>query len=106
MKIYSKTNSSDPYVTMSMQREAKLMQKLRHSNIIQLYEVVETENNYYLVLEYCSNGSLLDLVERKRKIEVSEAREYFRQIVSAVDYLHSQTPCIIHRYYKYVSISE
>lgn len=55
MKIIDKKKAmQDPYVSKNFKREAKLLQKLRHPNIIQLYEVIETENNYYLITELCS----------------------------------------------------
>lgn len=55
MKIIDKKRAmQDTYVAKNFKREAKLLQKLRHPNIIRLYEVIETENNYYLITELCS----------------------------------------------------
>lgn len=55
MKIIDKKKAlQDPYVAKNFKREAKLLQKLHHPNIVQLYEVIETENNYYLITELCS----------------------------------------------------
>ncbi len=55
MKIIDKKKAlQDAYVAKNFKREAKLLQKLNHPNIIKLYEVIETENNYYLITELCS----------------------------------------------------
>ena len=55
MKIIDKKKAmQDSYVAKNFKREAKLLQKLNHPNIIKLYEVIETENNYYLITELCS----------------------------------------------------
>ena len=55
MKIIDKKKAmQDAYVSKNFKREAKLLQKLNHPNIIKLYEVIETDNNYYLIQELCS----------------------------------------------------
>lgn len=55
MKIIDKKKAmQDAYVSKNFKREAKLLQKLNHPNIIKLFEVIETENNYYLIQELCS----------------------------------------------------
>lgn len=37
-----------------------MQQMVKHPNIAQLYETLETENSYYLVIELCLGGNLLD----------------------------------------------
>ena len=39
------------------------MRKIRHKNIVRLYEFLESEQNYYLVLEYCNRGDLDDILK-------------------------------------------
>lgn len=59
MKIIDKKKAlQDPYVAKHFKREARLLQKLQHPNIMQLYEVIETDNNYYLITELCSGQYL------------------------------------------------
>ena len=41
-----------------IEMEIDLLQKIDHPNIIKLYEVKRTKNNYYLVFEYCEKGDL------------------------------------------------
>ncbi len=58
MKVIDKKKAlQDPYVAKNFRREAKLLQMLRHPNILQLLEVIETENSYYLITELCSGAS-------------------------------------------------
>lgn len=55
VKVIDKRKAAqDPYVSRNFKREAKLLQMVHHPNIIQLLEVIETDNSYYLVTELCS----------------------------------------------------
>lgn len=46
-------------------------------------------------MEYLEGGELLELVDKKGRFEEEEARNYFKQIVSAIAYCHSNK--MIHR---------
>lgn len=71
------------------------MKQLDHPNIVKLYQVMETEQTLYLVMEYASGGEVFDYLVAHGRMKEKEARAKFRQIVSAVQYLHSKN--IIHR---------
>lgn len=59
MKIIDKRKAQqDPYVAKTFRREAKLLQMVRHPNILQLFEVIETDTNFYLISELCSGEHL------------------------------------------------
>ncbi|XP_072036004.1 uncharacterized protein [Amphiura filiformis] len=83
------------YVRRNLRREAAMLQKLRHPYISQLYEVMETSNNYYLVLEFADGGEFMKYLCEKRRLSERECRKYIRQLVSAVDHMHRVD--IIHR---------
>lgn len=78
-----------------IKKEIKIIKKLRHKNIIQLYEVLESKKSLYIVMEYCEGGELFDYIVKKRKISETEACHLFQQIINGVEYLHEQN--IIHR---------
>ena len=42
-------------------------------------------------MEYASGGELYDYIDDKKGLEDKEARKFFRQIVSAINYLHQVT---------------
>ncbi|XP_052242550.1 hormonally up-regulated neu tumor-associated kinase homolog A-like [Dreissena polymorpha] len=89
VKIIDKKKSrEDSYVRKNLRREGKILQMVRHSNIVQLLEIMETQNSYYLVTELCRGGDLMDYISQRRKLPEPEVKKYIRQIVSAVDYLH------------------
>ncbi|XP_004600299.2 maternal embryonic leucine zipper kinase isoform X4 [Sorex araneus] len=70
--------------------EIDALKNLRHQHICQLYQVLETASTIFLVLEYCPGGELFDHIISQDRLSEEEARVVFRQIVSAVAYVHSQ----------------
>ena len=54
MKVIDKKRAkTDNYVRKNLRREGKLLQMVRHPNVVALFEVMETDNSYYLVTELC-----------------------------------------------------
>uniref|UniRef100_A0A8R1TWT3 MAP/microtubule affinity-regulating kinase 3 n=1 Tax=Onchocerca volvulus TaxID=6282 RepID=A0A8R1TWT3_ONCVO len=94
IKIIDKT-ALNPGSLHKLFREVKIMKQLDHPNIVKLYQVMETENTLYLVMEYASGGEVFDYLVAHGRMKEKEARAKFRQIVSAVQYLHQKN--IIHR---------
>jgi maternal embryonic leucine zipper kinase len=76
-------------------REIACLKKLRHQHICQLFEVIETRHMIYLVLEFCPGGELFDYIVAKERLKEREARSFFRQILSALRYVHQSG--FIHR---------
>ncbi|XP_029426608.1 maternal embryonic leucine zipper kinase isoform X4 [Nannospalax galili] len=70
--------------------EIDALKNLRHQHICQLYHVLETENKIFMVLEYCPGGELFDYIISQDRLSEEETRVVFRQILSAVAYVHSQ----------------
>lgn len=76
-------------------REISILKILRHPHVIQLYEIIETEKQLYLITEYASGGELFDYIVARCKLSEAEASRFFRQIISGVEYLHKLN--IVHR---------
>ncbi|XP_051059348.1 sperm motility kinase X-like [Phodopus roborovskii] len=70
--------------------EIDIMKSLSHPNVIQLYQIINTTVNTYLVMEYASGGGLLDRIQEDGHLQEEEARRLFQQIGSAVHYCHSK----------------
>eukprot|EP01127_Copromyxa_protea_P013917 TRINITY_DN3790_c0_g1_i2.p1 TRINITY_DN3790_c0_g1~~TRINITY_DN3790_c0_g1_i2.p1 ORF type:complete len:630 (-),score=179.93 TRINITY_DN3790_c0_g1_i2:74-1963(-) len=74
----------------SFQRETSIMQAIRHTNIVQLMDVFEDEEHYYVVMERVGGGELFDQIIDKGNYEEDEAAVLVHQVFSALAYLHSK----------------
>uniref|UniRef100_T1HDC1 non-specific serine/threonine protein kinase n=1 Tax=Rhodnius prolixus TaxID=13249 RepID=T1HDC1_RHOPR len=88
IKIMDKNMLGDDYPRVKMELEA--LKNISHHHICKLYQVIETPSNFFMIMEYCLGGELFDHIVEKSRLTESEARTFFRQIVSAVAYLHSK----------------
>lgn len=68
---------------------------MKHKNIVQFFRAFSFDNCTYLVLELCNNGSLMDMVKRRKGLTEPEVRFYAVQITGAIKYMHAKG--IIHR---------
>lgn len=97
IKIYDKHNLLDPQRRKGVRREIKLLERMKHENIIQLHEAFDNHKKVFLVMDNINGGSLHSLLKSKpnRQLKESEAKGLFRQVASAIKYCHSKN--ITHR---------
>lgn len=74
--------------------EINILKILDHPHIIKIYEVYYYKSSYYIVTEYCEGGPLSQLLKH-HIVTPQLAQAIFRQLVSALAYIHRQN--IIHR---------
>jgi serine/threonine protein kinase len=78
-------------------REVEIMYLLDHPYLVKLFGHFEDEKFFYMVLELVEGGNLFQKLTREHVLSERQAAQYFREIVLAVEYLHTRTPVIIHR---------
>lgn len=78
-----------------VRREIKILRLFMHPHIIRLYEVIETPTDIYVVMEYVKCGELFDYIVEKGRLQEDEARKFFQQIISGVEYCHRNM--VVHR---------
>ncbi|XP_022061784.2 maternal embryonic leucine zipper kinase [Acanthochromis polyacanthus] len=88
IKIMNKKDLGDDLPRVKVEIEA--MKNLSHQHVCRLYQVIETSTLIFIVLEYCPGGELFDYIIAKDRLSEEETRVFFRQIVSAMAYVHSQ----------------
>ncbi|XP_051551165.1 NUAK family SNF1-like kinase 2 [Myxocyprinus asiaticus] len=95
IKSIHKDKIKDEQDWIHIRREIEIMSSLSHPHIISIYEVFENKDKIVIVMEYASKGDLYDYISDRQTITETEARHFFRQIVSAVHYCHRNG--IVHR---------
>jgi len=95
IKVIDKANIQNPKQKTSVDREIRLMKLLRHPCIVGVNDVLESASHYYVIMEHASGGELFDYIIKKGSLKEKEARTFFQQIVSAVEYCHKNS--VIHR---------
>ena len=65
-------------------REVAVLLLMHHPNIVKLHQVHIQENIFYLIFDYISCGQLLDYIYFHGTLKESQARIFFRQLISAV----------------------
>eukprot|EP00658_Telonema_sp_P-2_P054826 TRINITY_DN43606_c0_g1_i4.p1 TRINITY_DN43606_c0_g1~~TRINITY_DN43606_c0_g1_i4.p1 ORF type:complete len:433 (-),score=93.18 TRINITY_DN43606_c0_g1_i4:40-1338(-) len=89
-KLMLVTSSRDQH----FEDEFRIMKTLKHSGVVQVYDVYDSEERLYIVLEQAVGGELFDAVVKEPYSE-PDARHVFTQIVKAIKYLHENN--VVHR---------
>jgi len=75
--------------------ELQIHSKLHHANIVEFHRAFTFEDHTYIALELCSNGSLADMVKRRKWLTMGEIRRFTIQLCGAIKYLHQRD--VVHR---------
>ena len=90
IKVVDNSSISSEDAKVRFVREVNLIKQMDHPFISKLFEVIDTPQNTYLVMEYAENGSILTYVNSHGRLSEKQARRYFSQLLSALEYLHNE----------------
>ncbi|CAJ0579834.1 unnamed protein product, partial [Mesorhabditis spiculigera] len=79
----------------SLENEIKVLRKLRHPNIVQLYDTYDEKGFVYLVMELVTGGELFDRIVAKGSYTEKDASHLIRQVLHAVAFMHDNG--VVHR---------
>lgn len=80
---------------MQFVTELQIHSKLSHPNIVTFHRAFSFQTSTYVVLELCPNGSLADMLKKRKQVTLPEIRRLVIQVCGAVKYLHHRH--IVHR---------
>jgi serine/threonine protein kinase len=89
IKTISKASIDCHEAKTRLNREIALLKQMRHPFIAEFFEALEDDNWHYLVMEFAENGNLLEFITNKGRLTEAQARHYFSELVSVLEYLHN-----------------
>ena len=95
IKILRTSLAKDPIYVTRFQREASAAAALSHKNIVEIYDVGEDEDKYYIVMEYVPGTTLKELILKRGALHYVEAIDIMNQVVGGIAKAHQLG--IIHR---------
>eukprot|EP00931_Biecheleriopsis_adriatica_P100465 TRINITY_DN75782_c0_g1_i1.p1 TRINITY_DN75782_c0_g1~~TRINITY_DN75782_c0_g1_i1.p1 ORF type:complete len:963 (+),score=168.35 TRINITY_DN75782_c0_g1_i1:136-3024(+) len=97
IKIYEKYKLLDPQRRKSVRCEIRLMERLRHPNIVVFHEALDTPKQIYLIMDFVGGGSLHHFLKKRpnRRTDDALAKRLFFQVCQGIRYLHDRH--IVHR---------
>lgn len=95
VKILRGELSNDPMTLLRFQREASAASKLSHPNVVDVYDVGESEGRHYIVMEYVRGRTLKQMLAQRGALNIDEAIDIMMQLTSAISLAHEKH--IIHR---------
>ncbi|KAH0789324.1 CAMK family protein kinase [Histomonas meleagridis] len=90
IKVIMKKNLSTADDKTRFAREVNLLKQIRHPFIAEFFETLEDDNYHFLVMEYAKGGNMLNFINMKGQLTELQARHYFSQIISVLEYLHNE----------------
>ncbi|KAI5567346.1 hypothetical protein BDE02_13G083700 [Populus trichocarpa] len=95
IKILNRHEMKKQGMEEKARREIKILKMLMHPHIIRLYEVIETSSDIFVVMEYAKCGELFEYILEKGRLEEDEARSFFQQTISGLEFCHRNM--VVHR---------
>jgi BR serine/threonine kinase len=91
--IEKKYLNSDDKLWKKVKREIVILKLVEHPHVLKLYDVLETENKLYLVLEHVKGGELFDYIVSKGRLDRHESLRLIAQICMGLEHCHSHHIC-------------
>ena len=96
IKMLSASLEGDASFSERFFREAEVMDQLRHPNIVTLYDFIEENGHYFIVMEYVAGKTLSEIIkEAGGPLSYAEIRAVFQQVLAGIGHAHQLG--IVHR---------
>jgi len=94
-KVIAKASLTKARHKQKLQSEIKIHRAQNHAHIVHFEDVFEDKDNVYIIMELCTNQTMLEVVKRKKRLSEGETRRFMHQIIDGVRHLHENN--VIHR---------
>lgn len=96
IKVIPKPKKNNLSDQERLKHELRIQKAVHHPSVAKFFEAIEDQQNLYIITEYCSHGSLSNLILQNSRLPENMARKYFIQVVKCLKYLHEEVH-VIHR---------
>jgi len=69
--------------------EIRINQQMHHPGIVELFDLLKDDLNYYIIMEFCPNGELFQFIVDRQHLKEQEAKPMLKQILETLNYVHS-----------------
>lgn len=87
---------SNEQLRKQFEREARLLARLRHPAITRVIDHFQQDEGQFLVMDFIPGQDLSELM-KNGPVATKDVSDWADQLLDALEYLHSQTPPVIHR---------
>ena len=77
------------------EREVHNLTQLSHNNIVNVFDVTEDDENFYLVMEYIEGLTLSEFIQKNHPLDVDIILNFINQIINGIKHAHDTK--IVHR---------
>ena len=95
LKVIDRAELAKAKMQSKLQSEIAIHRRMSHANIVRFYRTFQDEWYVYIVLEKCSNQTLMEISRTRQRFSKEEAQFIMLQSLSAISYMHSEG--VIHR---------
>lgn len=78
IKAMNKEYLNEEKARKKLMKEVAILNRLRHENVVKLYETFESEKHVFFAMELCAGGDLLNYVRKRRKLKEHYAKVIFK----------------------------
>jgi serine/threonine protein kinase len=90
IKLLRQRWASDPRIVSLFRREGELGKRLKHRNIVPIYDVISESGKHYLTMEFVEGGNLRDFLKIRKKFSPAEATKYVIDMAEGLQYALNQ----------------
>ena len=88
-KVVPRSRLHSSHLRQRFEAEIRINQQLHFPGIVEMYDLLSDDKNYYIVMEFCPNGELFQYIVDRNRLAENEAKPIFRQILETLEYIHS-----------------
>ena len=86
IKLLRQRYAEDPRAVMLFRREGELGKRLKHKNIVPIYEVASEGKQHYFTMEFVEGGNFRDFIKIRKKFACQEATQYVLDMAEGLEY--------------------